>query len=380
MKNGVGSTAFWERLGENVIVEGVTDLIVVPITFSVLWLFYLAAQWIWRTSVIQQFDKMFGGSPWSRRVSKADGKIQAALHERGVPIVVFANHKGGVGKTTTALNFGAFLAKHRRHRVLFIDLDYQGSLSMTLRALAAVQTGDRFGATQLFDPDANWRSSAPPRRSLGPDYSHSDFLDADEGLALNENKLMARWAMRMRRRDVRFILCHFLDDLLATEDYHVVIIDAPPRSTTAEINAIAAATHLIVPTKLDRISIRGASKFIDQVTELDAIRPKGLRFSGFVGTMRRQREKAPAPPPGLDLLDEAISAIEKEQAAKRIDGRNTWIRSLSSAPVAFTYIREDVIENAGICPTVDGAARAPSEIRDCCEAIEQALRDNGAVF
>ena len=155
---------------------------------------YFVVLQLWRRSVVRLADAAFAGQLWNRPASRADRKAQSDLAGIGVPIILVANHKGGVGKTTLALNLGMFFADARGKRVLFVDLDYQGSLSMTLRKMNDVDERD-FRISDVFavrDP-ARLRSTRP--RVFDGDLAGSGFLDSDEGLAVLEERLMVSWAV-----------------------------------------------------------------------------------------------------------------------------------------------------------------------------------------
>ena len=176
---------------------------------------------------------------------------------------------------------------------------------------------------------------------------------------------------------MRFRLVDVLLRLLSAGDappFDVVVIDAPPRSTTAEINGIAAATHLIVPTKLDRLSVEGVIQFIRQVTSLTEMRSKHLRNVGFVGTMVPDDLGPIASAPGVAEMTDAVMKI-----ADPVGHDTEWERSLTGAFIASIFTHTAVMDDAGVRPTVLGADEdAAAMIRRACEEIEIALKISGA--
>lgn len=363
----------------------VNEVIANLVANGVLWatpfvLFALAyvARSLWRNSLLRFFDRAFGGKLWSRPVNSRTRKLQAQLAETRTPTLLIANHKGGVGKTTLALNFGAFMAQQRGRRVLFVDLDYQGSLSLTLRAMAGIEDVD-FRAPQLFTDKV--AKSGPSTRNIGRAMTGSAFVDSDEELRLLEEQLMMRWAVGVVWDDVRFRLLRFLLSEEVQRNFDLVVIDAPPRSTTAEINAIAAATHLLVPTKADLISARGAEKFLSEVHRLNRVLCPHLKLAGFVATMVRDKSVDVAASAAAHHLEAALQDLDRDNP-----GETRWersVRRLARAAtdkfVAHTYMRADVTVDAGQQPTVlRSSGEARQMLLTASEKIEAALKALGA--
>lgn len=208
-------------------------------------------------------------------------------HDAGKVLIV-ANAKGGVGKTTTAANLGAYFAKHLAKPVLMIDLDFQGTMSSM--AIAA---------------DRNW---VPPNgldsqsnRLISGDLSINDIISARAAagepnlrvitafydLAQAENRIMVEWLLGDRKDDIRFRLANILHQPLIRETFGLVIIDSPPRLTTAAIQGLAAATHLLIPTVLDAPSTEAVVTFVRQV---ETFRQAGvcprIQYLGVAGSMQ----------------------------------------------------------------------------------------------
>lgn len=213
-----------------------------------------------------------------------------SLAQGGIPIITTANMKGGVGKTTFTANFAAFLDAKKQKRVLLIDLDYQGSLSQTMTAAA---DNENIGSSvdDLITgrkPISQILESAQP---LAPALKRSKILTCYYEFADTETHQLVDWVVALRNgqdtSDIRFRLTELLRDDAVQKQFDYVLIDAPPRFSTGTINALCASTHLVIPTKLDRMSVEAVIFFSRDV---DRMRPKlfpGLKLVGVVPTMSK---------------------------------------------------------------------------------------------
>ncbi len=191
-----------------------------------------------------------------------------------IPIWVFANLKGGVAKTTNAANLAAHYAS-QGERVLLIDLDYQGSASsMGLRDHIRTRVDQDCRATRLIDGgykphdlfDENWAPSVGKDGMV--DVENFRLVSAAWDLAAAENRLMVEWLLSARDEDIRYTLAKLLHDEQVQQRFDRVIIDAPPRLTTACVQALCAATHVVIPTVLDQLSVEAVQNFVGQVRTL----------------------------------------------------------------------------------------------------------------
>jgi chromosome partitioning protein len=217
----------------------------------------------------------------------------------GAKIVTVALFKGGVGKTHLAANFAAYVSETKRKPVLLIDLDYQGSLSVTMLAAAGIEpVGSSVDA--LFDETADLATLSRKRVHLansgdgvalnhGRGLSQAWIVPADYSLTEVESRLLVHRVMHETRGlDERYRLAHLLLNPNVRRDYAMIIIDTPPRMTLGTVNALVASHCYVVPTILDRISTEAVRPFLEQVGSMKRDLALDLRLAGIVGTMTRQ--------------------------------------------------------------------------------------------
>lgn len=222
-------------------------------------------------------------------------------------VLVIANAKGGVGKTTLAANLGACLAGSLSKPILLIDLDFQGSLSaMAIAGRAWLPAEGRDSeATYLVSGDRSAQDLATtsccatvqrPQKTVGlTAVPELRVVTAYYDLAQAENRVMIEWLLGDRQKDVRFRLLEILHSNVIRSAYSLVILDCAPRFMTATIQALAAGTHLLIPTLLDGPSMEAAVAFVRQV---EVFRKTNLcphiRHLGIAATMVDPRQNVTA--------------------------------------------------------------------------------------
>ena len=192
-------------------------------------------------------------------------------------ILTIANQKGGVGKTTTAINLATALAAIGE-RVLIVDLDPQGNASTGLgiaRADRRLATYDvLIGAESVLDAVM---ATSVPNVAIVP--STTDLLGADFAIAEQADR-----AFKLRNA------FRTLDDLVIDgRPVSYVLIDCPPSLNLLTINAMVAADAVLVPLQCEFFALEGLSQLLETIQQIRSTLNPRLSIQGVVMTMFDRR-------------------------------------------------------------------------------------------
>jgi chromosome partitioning protein len=185
-------------------------------------------------------------------------------------IIAVANQKGGVGKTTTAINLSSAL-NELGLRVLLVDLDPQGNASTGL----GIESADRH--LTAYDLILDQRSLSEVMQKTAIDGlmivpANSDLSSADLDLVQNANRSqLLRQALHNKSVD--------------THGFDYILIDCPPSLSLLTINALVASDSVLVPLQTEFFALEGLSQFMLTIREVRQTANPALRIEGVVMTM-----------------------------------------------------------------------------------------------
>jgi chromosome partitioning protein len=189
-------------------------------------------------------------------------------------ILAIANQKGGVGKTTTAINLGTALAA-MGHDVLLVDIDPQGNASTGLGIASSERTFTSYDL--LFDrngTDIRSYETAVPQLRVVP--ATSDLSSADVDMVSDPRRLH-------KMRDV----LRSSHPLVRRQEF--ILIDCPPSLNLLTINALVAADSVLVPLQCEFFALEGLSQLMRTVQSVRSGSNPALRIQGIVLTMYDRR-------------------------------------------------------------------------------------------
>jgi chromosome partitioning protein len=198
----------------------------------------------------------------------------------GLRVLAIANQKGGVGKTTTAINLGTALAAIGE-KVLILDLDPQGNAS------TGVGIAEDARPVTSFDVLAGKSTIAKAStKTLVPNLS---LVPANADLVGLESAMMAEANRPFRLRDAVTALIAEQKSRPAEVPYTYVLIDCPPSLNLLTLNAMVAAHAVLVPVQCEFFALEGISQLKQTIDQIKGTLNPNLEIQGVVLTMHDAR-------------------------------------------------------------------------------------------
>ena len=176
--------------------------------------------------------------------------------DRAGRVISIATVKGGVGKTTTAVNLACGLSTFRDARVLLVDLDAQGHCASSLSDYHVDAPGSEPLSEILLDEEG--QQVLDTVTSTG--YDRLDITPADPELAEAEGRIAQKIGKEVRLRDSLEV---------TRTHYDYVIVDCPPNQGNLTINGLIAADRVLIPTDLSPLSVQGADELMGTVATVN---------------------------------------------------------------------------------------------------------------
>jgi chromosome partitioning protein len=187
-------------------------------------------------------------------------------------VIAITNQKGGVGKTTTAINLSASLA-HMRKRILLVDLDPQGNATMGSgvdklaigASINQVMLNEKNVSEVIVDSPANY--------AVVP--ANGDLTEAEITLINSEQR-----ADRLKQALAGVV-----------SDYDYIIIDCPPSLNILTVNALIAADTVLIPMQCEYYALEGLAALLDTIGQIQQTANPQLQIEGILRTMYDGRNR-----------------------------------------------------------------------------------------
>lgn len=222
-------------------------------------------------------------------------------------IISFVNQKGGVGKTTSAINVATMLSV-LKHKVLLIDMDPQGS---STSGVGITKSRHKYTAYEVLIGQCDIKDAI-----IETDYENLHIIPSNVSLAAADYELIPEV-------DREFFLKRQLEKLKADGAYDYIIIDCPPSIGLITINSLSASNSIIIPIQCEYYALEGLSQLMFTVKRVKELYNGRLRILGMLVTMFNSR---------LKLCTQVFSELERYYGDKLFPTKISRTVALCEAP------------------------------------------------
>lgn len=222
-------------------------------------------------------------------------------------VISFANQKGGVGKTTSAVNIATYLAIFNK-KVLLIDLDPQGSATS---GVGVLKSSVPYTSYEVLIGECDIQDAIIPTK-----FKNLSVIASNVSLAAADFELISE-------REREYFLKNQIDKLKRKGDFDYIIIDCPPSLGITTINALTASNGVILPIQCEYYALEGLSQLMSTIKRIKNSYNSRLRVVGILITMYNSR---------LKLSSQVFEELNKYYCEKIFKTKISRGVALSEAP------------------------------------------------